>query len=231
MKANIVAIIPARGGSKGIPRKNVMQFCGKPLIAWSIMQALGSKYIDDVYVTSDDPDILNISKKAGAKTILRPAKLALDGSSTEDALKHALLNIGHNDPRRIDGVILLQATSPLRTSADIDGAIEVFMQNRADSIFSAAVLDDFCLWSTASNKFKSVTYDYRKRGRRQDRRPYYLENGSIYVFKPNTLFRHNNRLGGKIGMFGMPYWKSYEIDKPEDIELCEYFMRRGIIKR
>ena len=80
-------------------------------------------------------------------------------------------------------------------------------------------------------KLKILSFDYHKRGRRQDRLPLYLENGSIYVFKPKILLRYNNRLGGKISMFFMPFWKSYEIDKEEDIGICEYFMKRMILRK
>lgn len=232
MKApKVIALVPARGGSKGIPKKNIMDFCGKPLISWSIGQALGSKYIKDVYVTSDDNKILKVSERAGAKPIKRPAKLATDTSSTEDALLHAIAEIEGGPSGAADIVVFLQATSPLRTSADIDKAIRLFISEKADSLFSGAVLDDFCVWEYAKGRLKSMTFDHRNRGRRQDRKPYYLENGSIYIFKPAILKKHRNRLGGKIVFFGMPFWKSYEIDKAEDVGICGYFMKTGILKR
>ena len=228
---NIIALIPARGGSKGIPKKNIIKFCGKPLISWSIGQALGSKFINDVYVTSDDKAILKISEDAGAKTVRRPGSLASDTSPTEAALLHAIGEIEHRSSKTPDIVVFLQATSPLRTSEDIDKSIGLFLSEKADSLFSGTILDDFCIWEHKDNKYNSISYDHRKRGRRQERKPYYLENGSIYIFKAGILKKHGNRLGGKIVFFEMPFWKSYEIDKAGDIKICEYFMRTGILGR
>lgn len=222
----VVCIIPARGGSKGIPRKNILLFCGKPLLAWSILQAKVSKYIQNVYVSSDNEEILKVAKKFGAKGIKRPPALATDTASSETALIHTLDIVEKENNRKIDLIVFLQATSPLRTTADLDLAIEALVAQRADSLFSAAILEDFCIWHKLSGKLKSMTYDYCQRGRRQDRKPLYLENGSIYVFKPEILKKYNNRLGGKIGLYLMDYWKSYEIDKQEDIEFCEYFMKK-----
>jgi len=227
---NIIAIIPARGGSKGIPKKNIINFCEKPLLAWTIEQALRSRLIKDVYVSSDADNILNISKNCGAKIIKRPKVLALDNSSSEEALRHAITFIERSTGEKIDTVVFLQATSPLRTTKDIDSAIKFFISKKADSLFSAAILENFCVWKYCNNKLRSLTYDYQDRGRRQDRQPLYLENGSIYIFKPEVLNKYNNRLGGKIAIYTMDYWKSYEIDTVKDIEICEYFMRNKILK-
>lgn len=225
-KLQIIAIIPARGGSKGIPKKNIIDFCGKPLITWSIEQALGSKYIKDVYISSDNKEILKIAKNAGAQTIIRPQKLAGDTSSSEETLLHAINYIQKSNKEKIDIIVFLQATSPLRTSEDINNAMKLFISQKADSLFSAAVLEDFYIWNYQNEKLTSLNYDYRNRGIRQERTPVYLENGSIYIFKPEMLKKYNNRLGGKIAMFIMDYWKSYEIDKLEDIEIYEYFMQK-----
>lgn len=224
-----IAIIPARGGSKSIPQKNLIDFCDKPLIAWTIEDAIKSKFIRDVYVSTDDRKIGDIARQYGAKVIWRPKKLATDSSSSEEALLHAILKIEKN--KQIDAVVFLQATSPLREDGDIDRAVEKFFSQNADSLFSAAVLKDFCAWKVINGDLKSITYDYKNRGIRQNRAPYYLENGSIYIFKPEILKKGNNRLGGKIAIYEMPYWKSFEIDEMEDIELCEYFMKRILEKR
>jgi len=230
-KLNIIAIIPARGGSKGIPKRNIISFCGKPLLAWTIEQALGSRLTKDVYVSSDADDILSISKRCGAEIIRRPKRLALDNSSSEEALKHAITFVERNTGEQIGIVVFLQATSPIRTSEDIDNAIKLFISKKADSLFSAAILEDFCIWKYRNNKLVSLTYDYQNRGKRQDRQPLYLESGSMYIFKPEVLKKYNNRLGGKIVMYIMDYWKSYEIDTVKDIEICEYFMRNKILKK
>lgn len=227
---NIIVIIPARGGSKAIPRKNLLSFCGKPLLAWSILQAKASKHIRQVYVSSDSKEILKVSEKFGAKGIERPECLATDTSSSEEALIHALDLVEKESAEKADLIVFLQATSPLRVAKDIDLAIETLAARKSDSLFSAAILDDYCIWQKAGSKLKSLTFDYLNRTRRQDRAPLYLENGSLYVFKPEILRRCHNRIGGKISVYLMPFWKSYEIDKREDLEICEYFMRRKILK-
>jgi len=227
VRNHILAIIPARGGSKSIPGKNIIDFCGKPLIAWSIEQALGSRYISDVYVTTDDKKIAEISQEYRAKTIRRPIELATDASSSEEALLHAISEL--EEKSTIDLVVFLQATSPLREKGDIDNAVEKLFSEKADSLFSVALLEDFCVWEEKNGSLKSVTFDYKNRGRRQNRKPYYLENGSIYIFKPEIIKKHNNRLGGKIVIYEMPLWKSYEIDSHEDIVLCEYLMKSRIL--
>jgi N-acylneuraminate cytidylyltransferase len=228
---NIIAIIPARGGSKGIPKKNIIDFCGRPLISWTIEEAQRCKYIKDIYVSSDDNEILKIAKEEGAKIIKRPIKLATDTSSAEEALQHAIVYIERVEKKDIELVVFLQVTSPLRTSQDIDKSIEMFLSKEVDSLFSATEMQDFCIWQKKARRLVSLTYDYKNRGRRQDRPPLYLENGSIYIFKPNILKEYNNRLGGKIAMYLMDYWKSYEIDKVPDLEVCKYFMKNRILNK
>ncbi len=224
-----VAIIPARGGSKGIPGKNIIEFCGKPLIAWSIEACLRSGRIKDVYVSTDDAGIEQVSAKYGAKIVRRPAEFATDTASSEAALVHAVDEIEKSVP--IDAVVFLQATSPLRTPDDVKNAVDTFFKDGCDSLFSAAILDDFCIWKKQKEDLTSLTYDYKNRGRRQDREPHFLENGSIYIFKPEILHTLKNRLGGRIGMYFMDFWKSFEIDKKEDLELCRLFMERHILSK
>ena len=228
---NIVAIIPARGGSKSIPKKNIMDFCEKPLIAWSIEQALNSSSITRVYVSTDDAEIAKVSKKYGAEVVERPAELATDTASSEQALLHAIKYIEQNSGKNIDIVVFLQATSPLREPSDIDNALQKFVNENADSLFSAAVLDDFLIWGTVKGAFTSINYDYRNRGLRQNREKQYVENGSIYIFKPDILRKENNRLGGKIVLYEMEFWKSYEIDSYEDLEICEYYMKNKLLDK
>lgn len=224
-----VAIILARGGSKGIPHKNLIDFAGKPLLAWSILQALEAETVGAVFVSSDSEVILDVAVKYGARAIRRPREFATDTATSESALLHALdvvtAELGA-EPARI---VFLQATSPLREPADIDSAVVAFISQDADSLFSDAVLDDFCAWHEEDGVLKGKTFDPFNRGRRQDRKPLYLENGSIYVFRPSLLREKGNRLGGRIARYSMPYWKSFEIDTVENIELCEYFFRKYLL--
>ena len=221
---NIVCIIPARGNSKEVIDKNIINFCGKPLIAWSIEQALASNHITNVYVSSDSDKILNVSIKYGAKKIKRPDILAQDESSSEEALVHAINEIERSDGNKIDLVVFLQGTSPLRSLEDIDEAINLFIKNNLDSLFSACDLKDLMVWKNVDSKLTSINYDYKNRERRQDMQKQYGENGSIYLFKPEIIKESMNRLGGKIGTYVMDAWKIHEIDNKEDIGICEYFM-------
>ena len=226
---NIVTIIPARGGSKGIHKKNLIDICGKPLVAWTIECALGSEAGSDVYVSTDDAEIEAVSKKYGAKVIHRPAELAGDTASSEDAILHAVSQIEQH--KAVDLVIFLQATSPIRESKDIDLAVQQFVSEGADSLFSGSVLDCISLWQNKHGEFKSFTYDYCNRRPRQKNDKYYLENGSIYLHKSGLLKTQKNRLGGKISFYEMPTWKSFEIDTYDDVEMCEYFIRKYLLKK
>lgn len=217
-------IIPARSGSKGIIGKNIIDFCGKPLLAWSILQAKESERVSDVYVSTDGDNIAQIAKQYGAKVIERPPSTATDTASSEAAIMHAVTEIEKSSGSNI--YIFLQATSPIRRKGDISSAVKTFLEGQYDSLFSMAILEDYCLWKYKNNELSSFTYDYRNRGRRQDRDALYLENGSIYIFKKEILLHYQNRLGGKIGMYEMPVECSYEIDAQKDIPLCEYFMNR-----
>jgi N-acylneuraminate cytidylyltransferase len=225
---NVVCIIPARGGSKGIPRKNVIDFCGKPLLAWSIRQGIEALGQGRVYVSTDNEEIAAVSREFGANVIVRPNEISGDTASSESALVHAITEI--ENQRDFTTVVFLQATSPLRFSSDLSGALEAFERDAADSLFSATKTEDFCLWKRDAGGMHSFSFDYKNRGRRQDREPLYLENGSLYIFKKDVIREFSNRLGGKISTFEMPFWQSYEIDSPGDIDICEYFMRRNILK-
>lgn len=216
-----VAIIPARGGSKGLPRKNILPCHGKPLIAHTIASCLESRHISDTFVSSDDEAILNTAVNYGAKTITRPSHLAEDHCSSESALIHALdelelLNI------RPDRIIFLQATSPLRAQGDLDRAIEQFAREKADSLLSVSPSHVF-IWKMVNGKPQPINYDIQKRPRRQDMEPEYVENGSFYIIKPETLRSNNNRLGGKISMYIMRQ-PTVDIDDVTDLRLSEILL-------
>jgi CMP-N,N'-diacetyllegionaminic acid synthase len=220
----ILCVIPARGGSKGIPKKNIINFIDQPLISHSIIQSLKSKYITDVVVSSDSDEILNISQSYGAITLKRPNEISTDTSSSESALLHAIEKL--NDD--YDYIVFLQATSPLRTTEDIDNCIETLINNNLDSVFSASILEDMLIWKLSINTLESVNYDYKNRKRRQDSEIQYVENGSIYVFKKEGFIKNKNRLFGKIGLSLMDSWKMFEIDSLEDLELCELIFKNKL---
>ena len=227
--SNVVAIIPARGGSKGIPNKNIIDFCGKPLIAWTIEQCLQSKYIDNVWVSSDSQNILDIAEKYGAKTIKRPDDISGDFATSESAWIHSIKII--EEDNNIDFVFAPQVTSPLREAKDIDNAIELFQKENYDSMFSSSIVEDLFFWKKdKNNKLQSVNYDYLNRQRRQDVQEQIIENGSFYIFKPEILKKYDNRFGGKIGHSKMEFWKMFEIDNLEDIRMCRALMQEFLIK-
>ncbi len=220
MKAT--CIIPARGGSKGVPRKNLRSLAGQPLIAHSILDAKEAKLIDRVYVSTDDSEIADIAKLYGAEVIQRPAELATDTASSEVALLHALAEIEQAGcfPEL---VVFLQCTSPIRTGDDIDGAIAQLMSENADSLLSVSPSHRF-LWEQAEGSAKSINYDYRQRPRRQDMSPQFVENGSLYIFKPWVLKSLGNRLGGKISLFIMSELAGWDIDSVLDFEIVEFLL-------
>ena len=223
--SSTVAIIPARGGSKGISRKNLVNVCGKPLIAWSILQASNASYIDSVWVTSDDDEILAVAESFGARSICRPAVISGDEATSESAWLHALDTI---EAQGVDVglVVAMQATSPIRETSDLDGGVQTLQDKGYDSLLSVTEVEDFFTWQLgAAGAAESVNYDYRNRKRRQLIEKRFLENGSFYVFRPQQLRRDNNRLGGRIGMFVMGRHKVFQIDNPEDIDLCSAVMR------
>ena len=221
----ILCIIPARGGSKGIPKKNIIKFVSKPLISHSITQALNSKYITNVVVSSDSDEILELSKSYGANPIKRPDEISNDTSSSEDAILHTIESI--NDD--YEYIVFLQATSPLRTTEDIDNCIEKLLNNNLDSVFSASILEDMLIWKETNNSLESVNYNFKNRKMRQDSEKQFVENGSIYVFKKEGFIKNNNRLFGKIGLSLMESWKMFEIDSLEDLELCELIFKNKMM--
>lgn len=225
----VLALIPARGGSKGIVNKNIKLFNGRPLVEWSIRLALQSKLIDKVVVSSDSPKIINISKKLGAEVILRPKNISGDKATTESVIKHCIRNFKNT----YKTIILLSPTSPLRKKNDLDNAIKFFFINKLDSCFSGSKLTDFLIWNydKINKKYKSINYDFKNRGNRQNRKLGYVENGSIYIFKSSLIIKKNNRIGGKFDIFNMNFWQSFEIDEKDDWKLLETMHKVYILNK
>ncbi len=227
MSEKVIAIILARGGSKGIPRKNVLEFAGHPLVAWSILQAKQSKKIDAVYVSSDSDEILQIAKKYGAKIIKRPDECSGDTAKSEEAILHALDVLGSKQ----EIIIMLEPTAPLRKPDDLSNAVNMFREQQWDSCFSGATLQDFLIWKkNKKGELVSVNYDYKNQGPRQMREPDFVENGAIYMFKPEVMLHDNNRFGGKIGIFPNEFWQSFEIDEPDDWNFVELIFNKYLVK-
>ena len=209
-----LAIIPARGGSKRLPRKNVLELCGKPLIAWSIEAGLKSKYIDKLIVTSDDEDILSISEKYGSDIIKRPEELSNDTATTFDALKHTIDNL-----EKYDYIVLLQPTSPLRNEKHLDEAIELLEEKNADAIVSVCEMDHSPLWSNTLPKdgsMKSFLKEEVLNKRSQDLDKYFRLNGAIYVCKIDKFLENK-------GFFLKENIYAYKMDKKNSIDIDDEF--------
>ncbi len=228
---NVVAIILARGGSKGIPNKNIIDFCGKPLLVWTIEQLQCTKGIHSIWVSSDGEEILSIGKTGGAEVICRPAEISGDSATSESGWLHAL-EIIEDKVGKVGTVVAPQVTSPLREPQDIERGLGDFQEHNYDSMFSCSITEDLFFWQKMTDgTLCSVNYDYKNRSRRQDTPRQYIENGSFYIFKPDVLRQYHNRLGGRIGMTQMEFWKMFEIDSMEDLKMCEALMRTFLLNK
>jgi len=194
------------------------------LVYWSIKCCLESKLIKYVWVSSDNKKILNIAKKYGANTILRPWRLSSDNASSDDAWLHAVKHIEKKE--LIDVIIGLQPTSPIRDKKDLDNSIKKFFKFKYDSLFSASSKDTAFSW-LINNSDKNIkpNYNYKKRPRRQELNKEIKENGSIYIFNKKKFLLFKNRLFGKIGYYMMEKYKGFEIDDIHDALLVDLILK------
>jgi CMP-N,N'-diacetyllegionaminic acid synthase len=224
----VLALIPARGGSKGLPGKNIKEILGKPLIAYTIEQAKQSATIGKVCVSTDDEEIAKIAGKYGAEVLWRPAEISGDTASSESALLHALDVLKNEQNYEPDLVCFLQCTSPVRKPDDIDNAVKKLLSEGSDSLLTVSPSHRF-LWRDGPRGAESINYDFKHRQRRQDLEPQYVENGSFYLFRPAILKHSANRLGGKVALYVMDESASHEIDSHLDFAIIEVILR-GIEK-
>ena len=212
------AIIPARGGSQGLPGKNVARVGGVPLVARAVLAALAAERIGRVVVSTDDDAIAEAARDAGAEIVARPAELAGATASSESALLHALEALGLDAPGADDLVVFVQATSPFIDPADLDAAIERVASGERDGVFSAAPSHVFLWRDDAVTGAAGVNHDAAHRPRRQDRAPEYAETGAFYVFRTEGFLAAGHRFFGRIGVQPVHPDHAIEIDDAADLE-------------
>jgi CMP-N,N'-diacetyllegionaminic acid synthase len=221
-KQHIISIIPARGGSKGILHKNIALLNGIPLIDYTIKASLGSSYIRGTYVTSDSDDILSVAQKTGAAVIKRPAPLATDTARSESAIMHAINFIQSEEGSCPDVIILLQPTSPLRDSEDIDRAFECFFSSNADALISGiepAINPLKQMLVGEDGMLKTLTEDRTTPFQARQLLPRAFQpNGAIYIIRAELFMKTGLLIGGRTMPFYMDETKSLDIDTPADLE-------------
>ncbi|MBE0472300.1 MAG: acylneuraminate cytidylyltransferase [Methyloprofundus sp.] len=219
---NILVIIPARGGSKGIPRKNLRALAGNPLIYYSIKNALSSKYQPDVYVSSEDSEILSIAQKIGAKTIHRNINDAEDATTLDPVIHKAWQLAQAIEQKTYDLVVTLQPTSPLLKVESLDKAIDKFIENEEIDTVISAVNDTHLTWKIENSSYKP---NYAKRVNRQQLPPVFKETGGFLITRASNI-SENNRIGKNVDLFILSDKESIDIDNYADWGLCEYYLKR-----
>ena len=220
MTKKILSLIPARGGSKGIPKKNIINLAGKPLIAWSIEASLKSEYITKTIVSTNDKEILDISLEYGAEVINRPDNLSDDNANSESAVLHAINHLKNID-EFFDIIILLQPTSPLRDSMEIDSAFQELFASNASGLISVCKYNNEILKAFTKNEqgyIEGISNNNYPFMRRQDLPETFMSNGAIYIINTNEFIKNNSFYTKKTIPFIMSSDKSIDIDEYKDLE-------------
>ena len=222
----MMGLITARGGSRGLPGKNILSFCGKPLIAYTIEAALQSGCFKTVMVSTDSREIADVCLKYGAEVpFLRPAHLAADDAKSRDVVLHALDFMEQKSP--VESVCLLQPTSPLRSAEDIRQAVSVFRRNSADSVISVTEYSHPIQWAVSVSEDGKISEPSGlKPSRRQDQSVCYHPNGAIYIFNAEFIRRSEGYIGKNTYALIMPPERSVDIDIPFDFMLAEFLFTR-----
>lgn len=226
-----VAIIPARGGSKGVPRKNLREVAGKPLIAWSIEAALAVRRLSSVVVSTDDEEIASIARSFGAEVpFLRPQELASDTATSLSVLQHAVPEIEGQTGNRIDRVLLLQPTSPLRVSDDLEASLDIMEKGNLTSVVSVVPVEHahpMLLKTIKEGILHPYLPDFPEGARRQDLTPsVYTTNGAVYVLDRDTIVSGGSLLGHRTAPYVMDMERSLDIDTEFDLKLADFLLRQ-----
>lgn len=217
MMKKFLAIIPARGGSKGVPRKNIKPIAGKPLIAYTIEEAKKCALIDRIVVSTEDEEIASISKRYGAEVIKRPYELAQDDTSTNPVLTHVVEELEKNEGYCPDYILLIPATSPLRKKEHIEEAIKKLLAEGADSLLSVSFIYKHRYDILENGTIVPVV---KERKNRQERKPVVVENGVLYISAIN-LIKSGKIIGENISYYPMDSRSSVNIDEPMDFFIAE----------
>jgi len=225
-----LAIIPARGGSKGLPEKNIKELCGKPLIVWSIKAGLESKHVDEVMVTTDSEEIASIARESGASVpFLRPDELASDTATSFDAVKHAIDFYKNERQRKFDYIVLLEPTSPLRERGDIDAMIEqiISMEDRFDAIVSLGEVHEHpsIMKKIMGQEIEPYCKELVMATRRQDNSIAYFPYGVAYIVKARTLLEEKSFYPNRTTHKMIKRYQCYEIDDIYDFLAIENIMK------
>lgn len=227
---SIVCVIPVRGGSVGIPRKNLSEISGGvTLLEWTIDQALRCFPSEDVFVSTEDPEMARVAEARGANVVVRPEALARDDSTTVDVVEH-LLSEMDSSASRFDAIFILQVTSPLRRDEDVVEAITLFRSGNFDSVVGAFEVTDTHpakMYFLEEGVAKSVAPEYETH-RRQDLPPVYRRNGSIFLVRLSYYAEVGLLWGGRVGLVRMPRDRSIDIDTPEDLERARAIVRSDL---
>lgn len=227
--SKVLAVTLARGGSKGVPDKHIRDLCGHPVLWYTLRAVIGCDLVDDYVVSSDDERILEIAAKEGVRTITRPASLAQDTTPTLPALRHAVTMM--DVVVKYDYIVEVRATSPLKTSLDIDCATAMLTGNNADSVIGVTPLEDHHPMRAKWINPQGFIRDFIKEpesGRRQDLEPKaYVRNGTIYALTREAVMGAHSKLFGhdKSIAYIMPWERSINIDTMYDFMLCELLMK------
>lgn len=227
-RASVLAVIPARGGSKGISRKNILPLAGIPLVAFSIRAARQSRLIHRVVVSTDDAEIAAVSKDFGAEVVWRPAEISGDAAASESALLHTLEHLSRVEGYRPDILVFLQCTSPLTLAEDIDSTIQALFDQQADTALAVIPFHYFLWRTTPEGDAAGINHDKRVRPLRQAREPQYLETGAVYVMRTPGFLEQRHRFFGKTALYEMPAERRLEIDDPVDFKIAELLIAGGL---
>lgn len=229
MAGKTTVIIPARGGSKGIPRKNIAPLYGKPMLAWSIEEALKADTVDRVIVSTDSDEIAAVAKKYGAEVIMRPEEISGDFATSESVLLHALYTLREQGDDLPETTVFLHCSTPLTLAADIDGTVRAMKRAEADSALAVVPFYGY-FWKTDETTGEVVPDGHEKgeHPRRQERTPKSLEAGAVYVMNTEGFLQHKKRVFGQVGVYEMPAERYYDIDTPTDLTVAEVLIAKQV---